>query len=64
MGARPVWKDGSTLSIDMQDVAMGVQLAGRDEGAGREAEVVRRLEEDSLNCQIVAQGGARGTPGQ
>jgi hypothetical protein len=60
---RPIWQDRSTLNIPWQYFAMSMQLADAARIAGRDAEVVRRLEEDSLNFQIVAQGGVRGTPG-
>ena len=61
---RAIWQDRSTLNIPMQYFAMALQLADAARVAGRDAELVRRLEDDSLNFQIVAQGGARGTPGQ
>ena len=59
---RPIWQDRSTLNIPWQYYAMALQLADAARVAGRGAEIVRRLEEDSLNFQIVAQGGALGTP--
>ena len=61
---RAIWQDRSTLNIPWQYFAMALQLADAAKVAGRDAELVRRLEEDSLNFQIVAQGGARGTPAQ
>ena len=61
---RPIWQDRSTLNIPWQYFAMSMQLADAARVAGRDPEVVRRLEEDSLNFQIVAQGGVRGTPGR
>ena len=61
---RAIWPDRSTLNIPWQYFAMALQLADAARVAGRDAELVRRLEEDSLNFQIVAQGGVRGTPGQ
>ena len=61
---RAIWPDRSTLNIPGQYFAMALQLADAARVAGRDAELVRRLEEDSLNFQIVAQGGVRGTPGQ
>jgi hypothetical protein len=61
---RPIWQDRSTLNIPWQYFAMAMQLADAARIAGRDAELVRRLEEDSLNFQIVAQGGVRGTPGK
>ena len=59
---RAIWSDRSTLNIPWQFFAMALQLADVARVAGRDAELVRRLEDDSLNFQIVAQGGARGTP--
>jgi len=41
---------------------MALQLADVARVAGRDPELVRRLEDDSLSFQIVAQGGVRGTP--
>ena len=61
---RDIWQDRSTLNIPWQYFAMAMQLADAAKVAGRDAELVRRLEEDSLNFQVVAQGGARGMPGQ
>jgi hypothetical protein len=61
---RAIWPDRSTLNIPWQYFAMALQLADAARVAGRDAELVRRLEEDSLNFQIVAQGGVRGTPTQ
>ncbi len=61
---RAIWQDRSTLNIPWQYFAMTLQLADAARVAGRDAELVRRLEEDSLNFQIVAQGGVRGTPVQ
>ena len=61
---RAIWQDRSTLNIPWQYFAMALQLADAAKVAGRDAELVRRLEEDSLKFQIVAQGGARGTPEQ
>ena len=61
---RDIWQDRSTLNIPWQYFAMAMQLADAAKVAGRDAELVRRLEEDALNFQVVAQGGARGMPGQ
>ena len=61
---RAIWQDRSTLNIPWQYFAMALQLADVARVAGRDAELVRRLEEDSLDFQIVAQGGVRGTPAQ
>jgi len=61
---RDIWQDRSTLNIPWQYFAMAMQLADAAKIAGRDAELIRRLEEDSLKFQIVAQGGVRGTPGQ
>ncbi len=61
---RAIWSDRSTLNIPTQYFIMALQLADVARVAGRDAELVRRLEDDSLGFQIVAQGGARGTPVQ
>ena len=61
---RVIWQDRSTLNIPWQYFAMAMQLADAAKIAGRDVELVRRLEEDSLKFQIVAQGGVRGTPGK
>jgi hypothetical protein len=61
---RPIWQDRSTLNIPWQYFAMTLQLADAARVGGRDAGLVRRLQEDSVNFQIVAQGGARGTPSQ
>ena len=59
---RAIWSDRSTLNIPWQYFAMALQLADVARVAGRDPELVRRLEDDSLSFQIVAQGGVRGTP--
>jgi hypothetical protein len=61
---RPIWQDRSTLNIPWQYFAMTLQLADAARIAGRDAGLVRRLQEDSVEFQIVAQGGARGRPSQ
>jgi hypothetical protein len=61
---RAIWSDRSTLNIPWQYFAMTLQLADAARVGGRDAGLVRRLQEDSVNFQIVAQGGARGTPSQ
>ena len=61
---RPIWQDRSTLNIPWQYYALALQLADVAEISGRDASMVERLQDDALNYQVVAQGGARGTPGE
>jgi Protein O-mannosyl-transferase TMEM260-like len=59
---RPIWQDRSTLNIPWQYYALALQLADVGRTRGVEEGVVRRLEEDALDFQSVAQGGVRGKP--
>jgi hypothetical protein len=61
--SRPIWQDRSTLNIPWQYYAMTLQLSDVARAAGVPEEEVSILEDDAENFQIVAQGGARGTPG-
>ena len=61
---RAIWPDRSTLNIPGQYFAMALQLADAARVAGRDAELVRRLEEGLAQLPDRGAGGSAGTPGQ
>ncbi|GMV07769.1 MAG: hypothetical protein AMXMBFR53_40440 [Gemmatimonadota bacterium] len=60
---RLIWQDRSTLNIPWYYYALSVQLADVTRAAGMEAALSERLENDAAGFQVVADGGAKGTPG-
>ena len=61
---RSIWQDRSTLNIPWQYYALALQLSDVARNGGLPDEVVRRLEGDALEFQVVAEGGVRGAPSQ
>jgi hypothetical protein len=59
---RPIWQDRSTLNIPWFYYALALQLSDVARVGGADAEVVKRLQDDALAFQIVAEGGSKGTP--
>ena len=59
---RPIWQDRATLNIPWHFYALALQLADAARTAGLDQATVARLEDDALGFQVVAAGGARGTP--
>jgi len=59
---RAIWPDRSTLGIPLQYYAMALQLSDVAQKAGRDREIVNRLQTDALGFQEVGRGGPEGTP--
>ena len=57
---RSLWQDRSTLMMPWQYYVMALQLSDVAGIAGRDADLIRRLQEDAQAFQLVAQGGPRG----
>jgi hypothetical protein len=61
---RAIWPDRSTLNIPWYYYVMAVQLSDVSRNAGLDPETVSRFQQDALAFEVVANGGARGTPGE
>jgi hypothetical protein len=61
---RAIWADRSTLNIPWYYYVMALQLSDASRNAGLDAETVSRFQQDALAFEVVANGGARGTPGE
>ncbi len=59
---RQIWPDRSTLGIPLQYYAMALQLSNVAQKAGRDSEIVSRLQQDALGFREVGMGGPEGTP--
>jgi hypothetical protein len=59
---RPIWQDRATLNIPWHFYALAVQLSDAARVAGKDAALVKRLEDDAVMFRVVADGGVDGTP--
>lgn len=59
---RPIWQDRSTLNVPYYFYVVALQLSDVARIAGLDEALVQSLEEDALSFQVVADGGALGTP--
>lgn len=60
---RDIWQDRSTLMIPWMFYATALQLSDVGRSAGVDPEVLRRLEDDAMAFQVVAQGGSNNLAG-
>ena len=59
---RPIWQDRSTLNVPYYYYVVALQLSDVARVAGLDSELVQSLEAEALSFQVVADGGALGTP--
>jgi hypothetical protein len=59
---RPIWQDRSTLNVPYYFYVVALQLSDVARVAGLDEALVQALEEQALNFQVVADGGALGSP--
>lgn len=59
---RAIWQDRSTVNIPWHFYVLALQLGDVASQSGADPELVRRLQDDALAFEVVANGGPRGTP--